>query len=60
VTIDIPDEALLRKEISLRGKMVDFMHEMAYAHHMYSQVRVEHEKTVKMLGERKLKAPQSS
>ncbi|KAJ7229934.1 hypothetical protein GGX14DRAFT_553435 [Mycena pura] len=56
--IDIPDDALLRKEVSIRGKMVDFMHEMAYAHHMYTQVRAEHDKTVKMLATRKLKAPQ--
>ncbi|KAJ7205809.1 hypothetical protein GGX14DRAFT_568702 [Mycena pura] len=53
------DDALIRKEIYIRGKMVDHMNEMSYAHHMYTQVRVEHDKTLKIMSARKLQVQQS-
>lgn len=58
--VEVPDDALIRQEIYLRGKLVDHLNEMSYSHHMYTQVRAEYDKQIKIMGERKIKIPQSS
>jgi hypothetical protein len=58
--ISISDAALVDKEAFLRDQLVKYMNEMACSHRMWSEVNVEHDKTLALMRQRNIKVRPSS